>query len=318
MATPGAGEEAPVELRLEVLAPWPFALRGASPDGLFRMRGRAVQRLVHVGAEPVLVGAVQAGRRRVVFGARTPRSAEAAAEGIRRMRFATGVDEDLREFHERFAGDAYIGRAVRSRPDLRVRRRPDPWEALAFAVCEQLIEFDRAVVIQRRMTAVLGRRWQRMRDAPTAAAVAAEAPARLCSWDLAEARALALRRAAALVASGRIDLSRHEPAWEALLRIPGIGPWTVEMLAVHGHGRDDQVPAGDVGYLKLVGRVTTGNPRARADIPEVRGFFDRYGAWKGLAAEYLRLAAATGLLGGEALRTRSARSRVPARAGTRW
>lgn len=295
--------------------PWPYRLRGGSPDGLFRRRGTAVQRLLHVGEAPVLVGAVQAAPDRVILGARSP-SGEAAAEGIARLRFALGVDEDLREFHDRFAGDAIIGRAVRDRPWLRVRRRPDPWEALSFAICEQLIEFQRAVVIQRRMTAALGRRWEGFRDAPTAAAVAAEAPARLCSWDLAEARAFAMRRAAGAVAAGSIDLREHERSWRQLQTIPGIGPWTVEMLAVFGQGRDDQVPAGDLGYIKLVGRITTGNPRARADIPEVRGFFERYGAWKAVAAEYLRAAAATGSLG--SVRTRSAPFRAPARAGTRW
>jgi 3-methyladenine DNA glycosylase/8-oxoguanine DNA glycosylase len=295
----------PVEIRVEVNPPWPFRLRGGSPDGLFRRRGSAVQRLLHVGDEPVLVGAVQASRDRVIFGARSA-CADAAVEGIARMRFATGVDDDLREFHEEFRRDPIIGHAVRERPWLRVRRRPDPWEALSFAVTEQLIEFDRAVIIQRRMVAALGRRWAGFRDAPTAAAVAAEAPARLCSFDLAEARVLALRRAAREVAAGRIDLRRHEPAWRQLRAIPGIGPWTVEMLAVFGQGRHDQVPAGDVGYLKLVGRLTTGNPRARADIAEVRGFFERYGPWKALAAEYLRLS------------TPFAASAVPRPAGTRW
>ena len=47
------------------------------------------------------------------------------------------------------------------------------------------------------------------------------------------------------------------------------------MVALHGLGRLDVVPAGDLGYLKLVGRLTTGNPRAVADEAEVRGFFAR-------------------------------------------
>ena len=84
------------------------------------------------------------------------------------------------------------------------------------------------------------------------------------------------------------------PAWRRLRAIPGIGPWTLEMLALHGHGRHDRVPAGDLGYLKLVGRLRTGRPQARAEEADVRAFFAPYGAWKGLAGEYLRLAAATG------------------------
>ena len=73
---------------------------------------------------------------------------------------------------------------------------------------EQLIEFERAVAIQRRMIAVLGRRCAEtgLRDGPDAAAVAALAPARLASFDLAPKRAIALRRVAIEVAAGRADL----------------------------------------------------------------------------------------------------------------
>src|SRR3954467_7149669 len=72
-----------------------------------------------------------------------------------------------------------------------------------------------------------------------------------------------------------------------LLAIRDIGTWTIEMLALHGLGRLDVVPAGDLGYLKLVGRLTTGNPRALADEDEVRGFFAPYAPWAGMAAQYL-------------------------------
>ena len=102
------------------------------------------------------------------------------------------------------------------------------------------------------------------------------------------------------------------PGWRRLRAIPGIGPWTLEVLALYGQGHHDRVPAGDLGYLKLVGRVRTGNPRARAEEGEVREFFAPYGEWKGLAGEYLRFAAASGLLG-----VSSAPGRVPRRAGTR-
>jgi 3-methyladenine DNA glycosylase/8-oxoguanine DNA glycosylase len=62
----------------------------------------------------------------------------------------------------------------------------------------------------------------------------------------------------------------------------------VEMLALHGQGRHDQVPAGDVGLLKLVGRVLSGgNPYARAQESEVREFFAPYEEWAGLAAMHV-------------------------------
>lgn len=290
-----------VEVRVDVRPRSAFGLRRAgTPDGLLRLRSGALQRLVHVGEDPVLVGAVQPTSDRVRFGAGA-RSEAAALEAIGRMRFACGVDDDLTDFHAAFRDDPVIGRMLRAKPGWRPARRPSPWEALVAAICEQRIEFDRATEIQRRLIAALGRRCPQtgMRDVPAPAAVAQIAPARLQSFELAGSRCLALRRAAAEVAAGRVDLRApdHEAGWRRLQAIPGIGPWTIEMLAFLGQGRNDQLAAGDLGYLKLVGRLTTGNPRARADEPEVRGFFARYGEWRGLAGEYVRLAAAHGLLG---------------------
>ena len=307
--------DAPVDLRVEVTPPWPFRIGRGSGDGILRRRGATLMRLLHVGEEPVLVAVAQTAPQRVLFAARSAGEAAAAA-AIERMRFATGVDDDLRPFYERFADDPVIGVAVRSRPHVRIHRRADPWEALAWAITEQLIELERALEIQRRLVRRLGRRCPHsgLRDMPTPARVAGMAPAELQAFDLAARRVLALRHAAREVAAGRVDLADREQAWRRLRAIPNIGTWTLEMLSLYGQGRYDLVPAGDLGYLKLVGRLTTGHPKARADEAEVRGFFERYGEWKGLAGTYLFLAAGAGLL----TEPRRSPGRAPAPAGTRW
>jgi DNA-3-methyladenine glycosylase II len=293
------------ELRVEVTPPWPFRLPGGSADGLTRRKGASLQRLLHKNGAPVHVAVIQPAPDRVIFGARAESEPD-AMWGIRRLRFATAVDDDLRPFYDAFRDDPVIGRAVRAAPELRVRRAPLPWETLAAAITEQLIEFERAIAIQRRMIAKLGRRCGTtgLRDAPPPGVVAGTAPPR--------------RRAAAELASGRVDLLAADPlpGWRRLRAIPGIGPWTLEMLACYGQGRYERIPAGDVGYLKLVGRVTTGNPQARVDVPEVHGFFAPYGEWKGLAGEYLRLAHARGLLPVSPVAARPA-GRAPRRPGTR-
>jgi DNA-3-methyladenine glycosylase II len=302
-----------IELREEVRPVWPFRLGGASMDGLVRRRGAALQRLMRIDGEPVLVGIVQPAADRVVFGARAPASEAAAREAIARMRFATSVDDDLRPFYDRFSGDPVIGRAVRSDPRLRVRRQPQPWETLLGAITEQLIELQRAMEIQRRLIRAFGYRCPAtgLRDAPTPAAIAAQAPAPLVAFALAPKRALAMRRCAEAVAAGRLHLRDHD--LRRLRSMREIGPWTCEMVALHGQGRYDHVPAGDLGFLKIVGRLLTGNPKARADEAEVRGFFEPYGEWKGLAGVHLMHAAARGLI-----RAPMSRGPAPRRAGTRW
>jgi 3-methyladenine DNA glycosylase/8-oxoguanine DNA glycosylase len=229
------------------------------------------------------------------------------------MRFATSVDDDLRPFYDRFRDDPVIGQAVRSDPGLRVRRQPQPWETLLGAITEQLIELQRAMEIQRRLIRAFGYRCPDtgLRDAPEPAVIAAQAPAKIVSFDLAPKRALALRRCAEAVAAGRLDLHDHDLRRLASMR--EIGPWTCEMVALHGQGRYDLVPAGDLGFIKIVGRLLTGNPKARAEEAEVREFFEPYGEWKGLAGVHLMHAAARGLI-----RAPTSRGRAPRPAGTRW
>jgi 3-methyladenine DNA glycosylase/8-oxoguanine DNA glycosylase len=289
------------ELRLEVEPRWHFRLpRRAGLDGLTRIRGGVLHRLLHFGDAAVLVRVAQLSSGRVLLGAR---SADPAARewAIDRMRVALGVEEDLRPFHERFRFDPLIGATLRADPTLRVHGRPDPFEALLLTVCEQLIDYERAAAIQRRLIARLGRRCPEsgLRDAPTAGVVSAQAPALLASLGLTDGRALALARAAREVASGRVDLlaADPEPGWRRLRTIPGIGSWTVQTMALTGQGRLDQLPAGDLAYLKLVGWLQTGDPRARASERDVAEMFASYGEWAGLAGVYaLRSARSRGAL----------------------
>jgi 3-methyladenine DNA glycosylase/8-oxoguanine DNA glycosylase len=280
-----------VEVTREVRPRWPVRLPGGGPDGVMRRRrGGGIERLLHVEGAPAVVRVAQPARDRVVLvaGADSP---DVAEEALQRMRSALGLDDDLRPFYERFRSDPVIGASVRARPHLRIIRRPDPFEALAWAICEQLIEFERAAAIQRRIVFRLGRRCARtgLRDLPAAATLAGTAPALLQSLDLSAGRAMAMRRAAHEVATGRADLTGadHERGWRRLRAIPGIGRWTIEMLALYGQGRYDQIPAGDLGYLRIVGRMRTGNPRTRATEDEVRAFFARYEGWAGLAGAHL-------------------------------
>ncbi|HEY2439459.1 MAG TPA: hypothetical protein VGI07_04460 [Solirubrobacteraceae bacterium] len=276
-----------LEVRLEVTPRWVFRLsRRTGLDRVARVRGGVLHRLLHCGDEPVALRVAQLSADRVLFGARAS-SRDVAEWGIERMRAALGIDLDLRPFYERLRFDPLIGPAVRANPGLRPAGRPDPFEALVWAICEQLIEYERAAAIQRRIVTVLGRRCPHtgLRDCPPAAVLAVQAPALLQSFDLAAGRALAVVRAAREVAAGRVDLDApdHERGWQRLRRIPGIGGWTLQTLALTGQGRLDQLPAGDLAYLKLVGRLQHDDPRARATEEEVERFFAPYEPWAGLA-----------------------------------
>jgi 3-methyladenine DNA glycosylase/8-oxoguanine DNA glycosylase len=256
--------------------------------------------LLHVDGSPVLVRAWQPAADRVVLRAqpvdpgavslRIPADGEPAPAGsaqlelaIERMRFVLGVDHDLGEFHRRFRRDPLLGPLIRRLPGFRPRRRVWPWEALSAALVGQLIEADRAVRIERRIVARWGPRLgdgrDAFRDVPTAATIAGRAPAELASMDLAPSRAAALRRVAQVVAAGRCQLDSPS-ADRRLLALPQIGPWTVQCLGLFGRGEMDSLPAGDLGYIKLVGRLA-GLGR-RASVAEVEEFYAPYEPYRGL------------------------------------
>jgi 3-methyladenine DNA glycosylase/8-oxoguanine DNA glycosylase len=262
----------------------PYRLPGPGRDGVMVARDGVLARALWVGDEEVLVrawGMSRAVRIRAEGGSR-----DACGAAVERMRFALGTDHDLSEFHRRFRWDPLVGPVIRRKPWIRPRRRPEPFEALAWAVCEQLIDSGRAAAIERRIVHRHGRRSAcgTLRAPPSAGFLAGRSPAEIDACGLAPKRSIALVRAAREVASGRADLSQHEPAWRRLRAIPNIGNWTLEMLAVAGQGRDDKIPALDVAYLKFVGLAAGLGRRATED--EVRAFFEPYGEYAALAGTY--------------------------------
>jgi 3-methyladenine DNA glycosylase/8-oxoguanine DNA glycosylase len=295
-------------LEVEVRPVSPYRLPRGSSDGTLRVEGGVARRLLHVEGAPVLVRAWQPARDRVVLRAeavpadalRFSRDGEAVrratasprpgpanraqlGSAIERMRFALGVDYDLAPFHRRFCLDPLLRPLIRRSPHYRPLRAPWPWEALASAVCKQLIESSRAALIERRIVGRWGARLgdgpRAPRDVPAVATIAGRAPVELQSMDLSAARSAALRRLARDVSSGRCDLA--DPGHDArLLATPEIGPWTVQCLALFGRGEMDSLPAGDLGYIKLVGHLT-GLGR-RATIPEVEEFYAPYEPYRGL------------------------------------
>lgn len=267
-----------------------------------RVRDGVLSRLLRVGESPVLVRAWEPARGRVSLraepvdptGLEMPRalpprpSRPAGTAQLRlateRMRFALGVDDDLGELYRRFRRDPLLGPVVRRRPWLRPRRRPWAWEVLAWAVVKQLIETERAAVIQRRIVGRWGERLGRergaLRDVPGPGTIAGRAPAELASMDLSPARSLALRAVAREIAAGRCD--PDDPlADRRLLAIPEIGPWTLQCLGLFGRGDPDSLPAGDLIYLKLVGRLA--RLGRRATVEEVEEFYAPYEPFRGLA-----------------------------------
>ena len=329
--------------------PWPFRLgggsagtglvrpgRGAAPlrsprrvSGSSRRRARSTS--ASLQAAPRLACCSRPAPRRE---GRPPRRSRAC--GSRSVSTTTS-----REFHERFRRDALIGRAVRARARAaRPAPRPSPWEALVWAVTEQLIEFERAVrdpapADRARSAAAAPRRGC---ATPPSARAPWPAPgaraARLASFDLRSQRGRSrcgaplgpreMRREGRRrpVPAGDLDDQPRPRRDRRPLRAdPRIGPWTVEMLGAGGpralRPRARRRPRLSSSWS---GGCLTGQPAcARADTPDgARLLRAATGSGRGSPGRVPapRRHARTGAAERQR-RTRPA-GRAPRRAGTRW
>jgi 3-methyladenine DNA glycosylase/8-oxoguanine DNA glycosylase len=285
----------------EVRPPSPFRMPRGSSDRTLRVRAGVATRLLHVDGSPILVRAWQPARDRVRFRAEAvdpgrvsrppielppcpgPAGSGQLEEAITAMRRALWVDIDLTDFHHRFRSDRLVGPLIRRMPWFRPKGRPWPWEALSAAMVGQLIEAQRAALIERRIAgrwgARLGEGREALRDVPGPPAIAGRAPAELEQMELVGKRAVALRRLARDVAAGRCRIESAEGD-ARLLAMPQIGPWTVQCLGLFGRNELDSLPAGDLAYIKLVGRLGGGG--RRATIPEVEEWYAPYEPYRGL------------------------------------
>ncbi len=217
---------------------------------------------------------------RVLVRATTERALEDA-------RFVLALDDDTTTFHRRFAGDALLGPAVRHLRGLRPRRRPTVAHAALRAVCGQLVQAGRALALERAVVRACGE------DPPSREALLCLSPAALTGCGLAASRAAALHRLCRTIDLERL---RETPgtALARLGRVPGIGPWSVGVIALQGLGRYDAGLVGDLGLVKLQAALEGSWP----EPAETARLLEPYGDWQGLASVFLLRGFEQGLIPG--------------------
>jgi AraC family transcriptional regulator of adaptative response / DNA-3-methyladenine glycosylase II len=163
----------------------------------------------------------------------------------------------------------------------------DPFEWAVRAVLGQQISVRAALTIAGRLlsafgVALPGEPVAGVRCAwPDAARLAGARLEQLIALGLTRARAETLRGLSRAVAEGRVVLGRGaDPAAtrEALLALPGIGPWTAQYIELRALGWPDAFPAGDLGLRKALGGISSGECEALAE---------RWRPWRAYAATHL-------------------------------
>ncbi len=197
------------------------------------------------------------------------------------------------------AQDALLAERVARRPGLRVPGAWDPFEVAVRILLGQQVTVAGATTLAGRLVEEFGTPVDGLAQMglthvfPSAARLAGASIERLRSVGLPEARASAIRAFARAYADERIHLDGArglEETREALLALPGIGPWTAEMIALRATGHRDAFPAGDLGLRRRAPALAPDLPDGRAlDAPALERIAEGWRPQRALAAMALWL-----------------------------
>ncbi len=186
------------------------------------------------------------------------------------------------------AGDAVLAGLVRSLRGFRPALMPDAFEMLVTSVTAQQVSLRAALAIRLRLVERFGRRIGEAWEFPTREGLSQARPEELRALGFSQRKAeYVLAFAHSDVDFEAIGALPDEEIREQLLRLPGIGEWTVDWFLARHLGRPDAWPAGDLGLRKAVSRFYFDG--RDVSTAETRAFGERMAPFRNLAAQYLLL-----------------------------
>jgi DNA-3-methyladenine glycosylase II len=161
----------------------------------------------------------------------------------------------------------------------------DPFEALCRSIASQQLSAKAAETIFRRFCALFPPDCK-----PAPERVMRLEDGRIRAAGFSGAKVTFIKDLAAHVLDGRLDLAglRKHPDDEVmrqLVAVKGIGRWTAEIFLMFRLGRQDVLPADDLGLMNAVHRVY--RLRKRPDAKRLRKMAEAWRPYRSVAAWYL-------------------------------
>jgi AraC family transcriptional regulator of adaptative response / DNA-3-methyladenine glycosylase II len=171
---------------------------------------------------------------------------------VSNVRGAHDLDADMSVVDAHLARDPELAKDVSREPGVRVPGMLDGFECAVRAVLGQQVTVQGGRTLAERMVAAFG-------DGhafPSAEVLADADAAAIARIGVPKKRAETLHALARASAEGRLPLMRGAIAAgrAALAEISGVGPWTVEYVALRALGDPDAYPSGDVALANALGR----------------------------------------------------------------
>jgi AraC family transcriptional regulator of adaptative response / DNA-3-methyladenine glycosylase II len=207
---------------------------------------------------------------------------------VERARRMFDLDANMAAIHRVLAADPRLADIVARRPGLRLPGSWDPFETAVRAVVGQQISVKGARTIIGRLVARAGKAID-CADAPSLTHLFPDAAelsaARLDTIGMPAKRVASLIELSQAVAHGalRFEVRGGLADFVARLkRIPGIGDWTAQYIAMRALGEPDAFPAADLGLIRALNRDgRRPNPKAVAALAE------SWRPWRAYAAIHL-------------------------------
>ncbi|APR05979.1 DNA-3-methyladenine glycosylase 2 [Thauera chlorobenzoica] len=225
-----------------------------------------------------------------IDGLPTPTLATAVLERLARRML--GLMQPVAEFEHTHARHPQLGPLIARNRGLRVPLAPTPFEALSWAITGQQISLSAAVSLRRRLIAAAGLRHSGgLACYPDARSLLRLGEETLRAAGFSRAKGQALRALADAVMQGRLPLERwveDPPADEIrteLLRLRGIGPWTVDYALLRGFGWVDGSLHGDAAVRRGLQALLGTAERPSAD--QTRCWLAPFSPWRALVAAHL-------------------------------
>ena len=261
-----------------------LAFHGRDPESPSeRVEGGLLRKALWVDGSPrVMEARLSADRVEAALpGAPVPEAA------LRRM---LGLHLDPAPFEKAVKRDALFGPLVKARPGLRVLLTATPFEALVWAILGQQIHLGLAFRLRRRIIARYGAAVDGLVAHPRPEDLAAAEADELGAMQVSRAKAAAILRLSAAVASGALPLDALAGwgAAEADARLQsekGIGPWTSHYVLMRGLGLPDCVPLGDSALATALERRL--GLAARPSVKEVAALMAPFAPHRSLASFHL-------------------------------
>jgi AraC family transcriptional regulator of adaptative response / DNA-3-methyladenine glycosylase II len=176
------------------------------------------------------------------------------------------------------------------RAGLRVPGAMDGFETATRIILGQQVTISAARTLTRRLLAELGQEIETPfadlnRLFPGAADIAGADPERIGRLGIVRQRVAALQALAREVADGRIELHPAAPltaTLDALRALPGIGEWTVQLIAMRVLAWPDAFAATDIGVLNALGTRDVAQVQARAEAWRPWRAYAVMGLWQTL------------------------------------